>query len=131
MKVLHKVSVVLAVGIGLTAPAIPIIAAPESGWYGRDVDYGNIRGIVDRTQTDLQTAANLEQGSKERDRYHNAQSHLSNLDKELAKGRFDKGKLESAIKELQNVLNHNTLQASMRDALMRDVTDLKIARDRR
>ena len=123
MKKFHKIGAILTIGLGL--------AAAGNARYERDVDYGNIRGIVDKTQTDLQAAANLEQGSKERDRYHHAQSHLSNLDKELAKGHFDKGKLESAIKEIQNVLNHNTLQSTTRDALMRDVTDLKIARDRR
>lgn len=123
MKVLKKAGAIVALGIGLTAIG--------SAKFDRNVDFSEIRGVVDRTQTDLQTAANREQGSKERDRYHNAQSHLSNLDKELSKGHYDKGKLESAIKEVQNVLNHNTLQVSVRDALMRDVTDLKIARDRR
>jgi hypothetical protein len=49
----------------------------------------------------------------------------------LSKGHFDKGKLDQAIRDVKSVLDHNTLQPSSRDALLRDVADLRAARERR
>jgi hypothetical protein len=79
----------------------------------------------------LRAAGDLEQGNeKQRHRYHNAQEHLSNLDRNLTKGRFDKGDWNHAIGDIKDILEHNTLQASSRDALRHDLEDLRIARDR-
>jgi hypothetical protein len=60
-----------------------------------------------------------------------AQEHLSKLDKNLVRGHFDKGDFNHAIDDLKSILDHNTLQPSTRDTLMRDMSDLKVARDRR
>jgi len=38
--------------------------------------------------------------------------------------------LNDSIDGVKSILDHNTLQASARDALARDLTELKIARDR-
>ena len=89
-----------------------------------------MRGLVDRTQSDLRNSTDLGHGNKQRDRYHKAQDHLSKLDKSLSHGKYNKGALNDSIDELKSILDHNTLQMSSRDALMHDLTDLKIARDR-
>jgi hypothetical protein len=94
--------------------------------------YSDLRGLVDRTQEDLRVAASLEhQKEDQRERVQHAQGHLSTFDRHLVKGNFDKGELDKAIDNIKGILDHNVLQASSRDALMRDLTDLKIARDRR
>jgi hypothetical protein len=93
--------------------------------------YTDLRSIVDKTQSDLRGAADLEHNNgKQQDRYHNAQEHLSTFDRHLVKGKFDRGELEKAIGEIKGILDHNVLQASSRDALLRDMEDLRAAKDR-
>jgi len=125
--------VAVFIGLGLTVGgAISLSAAPSPRYQEYPAPYGDLRGLVDRTQTDLRAAADLETNKeKERERYRSAQGHLSSFDRHLTKGHFDKSELHKSIDEIQSILDHNVLQASSRDALMRDVTDLKIARDRR
>jgi hypothetical protein len=100
-----------------------------AGGHGRDRDYSELRSLVDRVQSDLRAASDLEHGDKQRDRYHNAQDNLSKFDRNLAKGKFDKGALDHSIDSLNDILEHNTLQASSRDLLRKDLADLKYARD--
>lgn len=127
----RSVSVVfLSLALATGAGAISAAAGPWHQEYPSP--YGDLRGLVDRTQNDLRAAAELESNKeKERERYRSAQGHLSTFDRHLTKGKFDKGELHKSIDAIQSILDHNVLQASSRDALMRDVTDLKIARDRR
>ncbi len=94
-------------------------------------DFEELRSVIDRTQADLQTASGLEHGDKQRARVQHAQDDLSKLDKKLVKGKFDNGAFDSSINALKSILDHNTLPGSGRDALMRDMSDLKVARDRR
>lgn len=95
-----------------------------------DREVADLRGLVDRTQTDLRVASDLAHGGKQTDRYHKAQDHLSKLDRSLSHGKYNKGALNDSIDGIKSILDHNTLQASARDALIKDLTDLKIARDR-
>jgi hypothetical protein len=101
-----------------------------AGHSAREMDYGDLRSLVDKTQSDLRTATDLQHGNKQNDRYHKAQDHLSRLDKSLSHGKYNKSALNDSIDEIKSILDHNTLQASARDALMRDLTELKIARER-
>jgi hypothetical protein len=112
---------VLGFGLVLTAGATPR--------WDHDREYGEVRQIVDRTQSDLRAAADLGHGSHQRDRYKNAQRHLSDFDRSLSKGHFDKDRLDTAIDDLKNLLDHNTLQASARDELMRDIDELRRVRE--
>ena len=87
------------------------------------------RVLVDQTQNDLRTAAEFERhNGKEISRYENAEKHLSDFDREYRKGHFDKDKLDTAIDDLKNVVEHNTLDPQGRDALMDDLQDLRIMR---
>jgi predicted nucleic acid-binding Zn-ribbon protein len=67
---------------------------------------------------------------KQRKRYENAQINLSHLDRSVSRGRFDKDALKKSIDDLRDILKNNTLQASARDALQRDLEDLQIMRER-
>jgi hypothetical protein len=109
----------------VAAASRPAMAAPQY-----DYDYGHVRGLVDRTQSDLRAASDLEpQGEKQHVRYRDAQKDLSDFDRHLSKGHFDKDKLNHCIDRIKDILDHNTLQASSRDALMHDIEDLRMARD--
>jgi hypothetical protein len=111
----------LALALGLMAPA----------GVARVNDYSELRGLIDRTQSDLRQASGLEHGKKQLNRYHDVQDNLSKLDRKLSKGKFDKGALEHAIGDLKGIIEHNTLQPSGRDQLNRDIADLKAVRDHR
>ena len=133
MTPLRKIIKAFLLTAGLAVLATTYLPAAEAGWFQEyPAPYGDLRGLVDRSQSDLRAAAELEHGkSDQRERYRNAQGHLSTFDRHLTHGKFDKGELEKAINDMKAILDHNVLQASSRDALMRDVEDLRVARDRR
>lgn len=132
MKLFKRSTTVLALAFGLAATGTVPLCAASGGWFQEyPAPYGGLRGLVDRVQSDLREAAELEHGKgDQRDRYRNAQRHLSTFDRHLTKGHFDKGELDSAISDIQSILDKNVLQASSRDTLLRDVEDLRVARDR-
>jgi hypothetical protein len=118
-------------GLGLLAGGCGVVNAASWGSRHHEVGYDKLRDVIDRTQSDLRMAADLEpRHNDEHNRYKNAQGHLSTLDRKLVKGKFDNGELDKTLDCLKDILDHNVLQASTRDNLMRDMTDLKIARDR-
>lgn len=120
----------LAIGLGLGAPALAPAGAALSA---QSVRYDDARQVISRTQTDMQRSVGfLENKHSDRDRLKNAQKHLSTLDRHFAKGKFDKETMDSAIGDIQSVLDHNVLHGQDRDALMQDVSDLRAIRsDRR
>src|SRR5579872_4618061 len=78
-----------------------------SAQYGR---FNNARGLVNRTQKDLRRAERFTPArEKEKERYYNAQRHLSEFDRKLSENRFDKDKLDEAIDDVKNVVENNTL----------------------
>jgi hypothetical protein len=119
----------IALGVGLTLLTAAPQPAAASAYFDHDRDFDNVRGIVDRTQSDLRAAVDLEHGKKQAERYKNVQDHLSDFDRSLSKGHFNKDRLDSAINDLQHLLDGNTLQASARDALRHDIEDLRMARE--
>lgn len=131
MKVFQRAAAVISVTCGLAlVSAVPVMAA-VSGWYQEGDWHQHLRGIIDRTQNDLQAAVQLAQGPRDHDRYRHAQKELSDFDRKLSRGHFDEGKLKDCIGGLNDILDHNTLQASTRDAIRADTEDLKMIRDRR
>src|SRR5690349_11962549 len=94
--------------------------------------YANARSLVQRVQQDLRHAARINRDDdKERDRYDNAMKHLSDFDKDLSRNKFDKGKLDDAIEDVKNVVDHNTLDPRGRDLLSQDLRDLRSLRQNR
>ena len=95
-------------------------------------EYGRARDLVAHVQEDLQRAADFtRENNKERDRYRDVQHHLSEFDRDLRAGKFDKGKLDDAINNLKDVVKKNTLESHDRDALAQDLSDLRTLRDTR
>ncbi len=94
--------------------------------------YANARSLVDRAQNDLRHTSHLAKDrDKERERYDNAERSLSEFDKQLARNKFDKDKLDSAINDVKNVVDHNTLDPQGRDMLSQDLRDLRELRQSR
>jgi hypothetical protein len=94
--------------------------------FSQDGRYGRARDLVNRVQKNLRHAERFTPpNEKEKERYHNAQQHLSEFDRKLSEGRFDKDKLDEAIDDVKNVVEHNTLAAESRDALSRDLQELR------
>ena|SRR6202011_1267206 len=103
-----------------------------AGTLLRGQEYGRARDLVARVQGDLERSAEfVRSNEKERERYHNVQHKLSDFDKELRNGHFDKGKLDDAIDDLKNVVKNNTLESRDRDILATDLSDLRTLRDTR
>ena len=93
-------------------------------------EYGRARDLVGKVQEDLNRAADfVRNNEKERERYHNVQHKLSEFDRKLREGHFDKSNLDDAIDDLKNVVKNNTLDSRDRDELARDLSDLRTLRD--
>lgn len=106
---------------GAFAILMPLV--PLAYGQGR---YANARGLVARVQNNLRRAERFaEPTSKERERYYNAQHHLSQFDRALARDKFDKDKLDEAIDDVKNVVENNTLSPQDRDLLAADLRDLR------
>jgi hypothetical protein len=94
--------------------------------FSQDGRHGRARDLVSRVQKNLRRAERFTPpNEKEKERYHNAQQHLSEFDRKLSEGRFDKDKLDEAIDDVKNVVEHNTLAAEARDVLSRDLQELR------
>ncbi len=120
----------LAISTGMLFTAVAVVPAAADA-FQYSPDFGRLRGLVDHTQSDVRAAAEFARpGEKQGDRYADTQRALSDLDRHLAKGHFHRGDLDSCIDHLKGILNKTTLQATTRDALMHDVEDLRVARDR-
>lgn len=132
MRFISKSIAVAALSCGLVVGGgVPLLAAPAYQDYGRGYEHEGLRHLIERTQQDLQMAA--ESGNSnhdQRQRYQDAQKNLSDFDRHLTKGHFDKDKLDHVIGDVQAVLDHNTLMAQSRNALLQDVTQLREARAR-
>jgi hypothetical protein len=122
---MHAAKLMIAAAALLSGLAVAI-PAQEAGHRIEDRE----RSLIDRTQDDLRRAADFERhNGKETSRYENAQKHLSDFDRELTRGHFDKGRLDDAIGDMKDVMDHNTLAPEARDALQRDLGDLRGMRE--
>ena len=94
--------------------------------------FSNARSLVDRVQNDLRHSFRMARDkAKERERLDNAQQHLSEFDKDLARNKFDKDKLNDSINDVKNVVENNTLDPRDRDGLTQDLQDLRNLRQTR
>jgi hypothetical protein len=114
----HKIHATLAL-MGLA-----VFAMASSVWAQPEVDRG--RDLVARTDRDLRKMEHIDRFSaKDRDRYDNTLRHLSEFDSGLSRGKYDRGKLDTAIDDLNNVCKNNVLSPGDRDMLQADLRDLR------
>jgi hypothetical protein len=67
---------------------------------------------------------------RERDRYENARKHLADFDQGLSRRQFDKGRLDTAIDDVKNVVEGNPLSPDAKQELSRDLAELRELRER-
>jgi hypothetical protein len=106
--------------------------------FAQNAEFPGARNLVQRVQEDMRRAADfarqtpaIHKDRKQIERWDNAQRSMSEFDKHLSKGKFDKGELDGAINDLKNVVDHNTLSSEDRDVLNRDLGDLRQFRSNR
>ncbi len=100
--------------------------------YAQHAQFPEARDLIQRVQEDMRRAADFARGApeikkdrKQIERWDNAQHSMSNFDKNLSRGKYDRGELDGAINDLKNVVDHNTLSSEDRDMLNRDLGDLR------
>ena len=114
----------------LAVKTVVLFSLSGAAWMVHGADFDRARDLVSRVQSDLQRAEDFTRtNEKERSRYENVQHHLSEFDRDLRRDHFDKGKLDSAIDNLKDVVKNNTLEGHDRDALAADLSDLRTLRD--
>ena len=87
--------------------------------------------LVSRVQDDLMRAERTTRArGRERDRYENARKHLADFDQGVSRRQFDKGRLDTAIDDVRNVVDGNPLNPEAKQQLARDLADLRELRER-
>ena len=106
-----------------------LFAFSLSGFGQGGGPYENARRLVGRVQGNVKRAAEFDASSaKERERIDNALKHLAEFDRELAKNHYDKGILDTAISDVQNIVDHNTISPRDREILTHDLGELRSLR---
>src|SRR5215475_10474347 len=118
----------------LIVPLVCCLLIPFGLAQAQTGRYSDVRALVGRVQEDLRRAAGMaspRSHNKDFQRVDNAQRHLSQFDRALSKGKFDSGKLDASISDVQSVVDHNTLTPQDRDSLNVDLRDLRGVRSER
>jgi hypothetical protein len=93
---------------------------------GRRGDERDQRWPADQTIADLKAiSAHNTYNPREMERYDNAMTHLSQFAEKLHEGRFDRGRLDHGIGDLQGILNRNPMDGRARDILNHDLVELR------
>jgi hypothetical protein len=98
---------------------------PASAQYG-GYSHGDPSWSANQTIADLKAvSAHNTYNPHEMERYDSAMTHLSQFAEKLHQGRFDRGKLDHGIGDVQNILNKNPMDGRARDILNRDLGELR------
>ncbi len=125
MRTLLKAIIFAGAFLKFVTPS-PAQYGPPGGPYHPD----RINSLVDKVHSDLNRGYDQWHLSKgERDRLNNAEKQLRNFAKDWSRGKFDKGDLDDSISAVQHVLDNNHLSGEARDALSRDVDELRRMRE--
>ena len=131
--------------LGLTAAAQMSAQAPyyshrdgayygsRDGYYGdpypqqRSYGYGRSHGnLIGRVMSDLNRAAERARlDHHEVKHFDEVASSLSEFDERWARGKFDTGKLDKAIRNLEHLADADRVRGGDRDLLHRDLQDLR------
>lgn len=107
---------------------------PNQGRYGSNgYGYGgNQAPLMSRVMGDLsRAAANARLDGHERKHFDEVAQNLQEFEGRWAQGKFDGGKLDKAIRNLEHLVNSDRVRGRDRDMLARDVQDLRQFRSTR
>ncbi len=113
------------------------LTAGAQNWGGDRYDryrgYGSYRGDpIDRTLSDLNRAASRAYlDDHERHHFDEVADNLEDFQARLARGKFDTGKLDKAIHNLEHLAQADRVRGGDRDMLSRDLYDLRQFRSTR
>jgi hypothetical protein len=97
--------------------------------YGQPRNYPNSRNrysLIDRVMSDLNRAASSGYlDGHERKHFDRAADSLRDFQSRWSRGKFDKGKLDKAIENLDHLARADRVRGRDRDALTRDLYDLR------
>jgi hypothetical protein len=104
---------------------------PDQSRYGNG--YGREQGsLVGRVLSDLDAAAtNARLDGHERKHFDTVAQKLQEFEERLAQGKFDTGKLDKAIENLEHLADADRISGRDRDILARDLQDLRQFRSNR
>ena len=107
---------------------------PSQGGYGNNgYGYGrNQDSVISRVMGDLsRAAANARLDGHERKHFDEVAQSLQEFEGRWAQGKFDSGKLDKAIRNLEHLADADRVRGRDRDMLARDVQDLRQFRSTR
>jgi hypothetical protein len=116
----------------------------DDGYYGRDDDYNrrdrgayrnggyNSGAVIDRTMRDLQSAASRSRVSgHDRNHFSRAMNELQQFTYKSQQGKFDTGKLDKVIEDLDHLSRADEVHPRDRQILGRDMQELRMFRSNR
>ena len=125
-----KFSHLIRFAAGLAMLAGLISAQDRDRGRDRGEHWDRARDVVGRTISDLQHIERREAfRGDERDRYDHALRALADVDRGLADGHFDRGKIDEAIEHVDHVTRNRMLDPRERDQVMDDLRDLRRVRE--
>ncbi len=100
---------------------------PRYDPYSRDRAYGSYQGdLFDRVMSDLNRAASgAYLDDHERHHFDEVAGNLEDFQVRLARGKFDTGKLDKAIHNLEHLAQADRVRGPDREILTRDLYDLR------
>jgi hypothetical protein len=116
----------------LMAGALLIFGTLAQAQYGPRERYQprSVSGLVDRVHADLNRAyGGWRFSHQDRRRLNRAEKELRDFAIKWNRGRFDKGELDEAIESIQHVVDSNRMPERDRDALLRDLAELRGMRE--
>jgi len=120
------------VNAALITGALLIFGTLAQAQYGPRERYAprSVSGLIDRVHADLNRSYGGWRFSREdRRRLNRAEKELRDFSNKWNRGRFDKGELDEAIASIQHVVDNNRMPPRDRDALMRDLAELRGMRE--
>jgi hypothetical protein len=107
---------------------------PDQGRNGNDgYGYGRSQdSLISRVMADLsRAAANARLDGHERKHFDEVAQNLQDFEGRWARGKFDSGKLDKAIRNLEHLADADQVRGRDRNMLARDVQDLRQFRSTR
>lgn len=93
----------------------------RGGYYGRDTRLG----LIDRVMSHLETAQGFDHGGGVHRDLDHARNDLFRFRENWYRGKFDRGRLDSAIDHIHHVVDSRWVNPRVRGTLSRDMYDLR------
>jgi hypothetical protein len=116
---LNKTS--LAIAVSTLMLGATMVNAQRPYPYEREQSWPANQAIADLKSISAHNTYN----PREMERYDNAMTHLSQFAEKMHMGRFDRGKLDRSIDDVQGILTKNPMDGRARDILNRDLGELR------